>query len=253
MTARSVVETTVLTILSSCAAVSLTVFSFWIVGRPEVDVVTAAKIALSIAIVLTPVFVFPLVKQRRRMLQLSAKFKQLALEDDLTRLANRRAFFHQVNAAVADGVPGQRFAMLMMDLDQFKNLNDTYGHAVGDAALVHAAEQAHVIIHGLSTSIAIIGRLGGEEFAVFLSGADAESAPAIAEALCSAVRKPLLCEGHTIRITASIGICVADGSTSIDYALKMADDATYEAKAAGRNQWKLMRHRADRFGSGLVA
>ena len=162
------------------------------------------------------------------------KLVSLAATDPLTSLPNRRSFMAELERTIAepkrpDDRPG---ALLMLDIDHFKRVNDTYGHPVGDRVLKHLAD----VITKVLRREDIAGRLGGEEFAVLLHGTTNESAFGLAERLRRAVcNSPLDCESGLIQITVSIGLAVFDG-TSAERMLACADQALYEAKEGGRNR-----------------
>jgi diguanylate cyclase (GGDEF)-like protein len=164
-----------------------------------------------------------------------ARVDEQARTDELTGLANRRAFMALGAAAVEQSRRYQRpLSLLMMDLDDFKQVNDRYGHATGDAALRAVAETLWSLARGADTA----GRLGGEEFAILLPETSAAEAGIVAERLRSAVTGLVVeYQGTPIRITCSIG--VAEQSPTIDTMeamLKAADHALYQAKAGGRDR-----------------
>lgn len=163
-------------------------------------------------------------------------YEHLALVDDLTGCLNRRAFVHQARAVVA-GRAGRNepVALISLDLDHFKAVNDTWGHGAGDAALKHAVTvwQAQLRTGDL------LGRLGGEEFAVLLPGASRATAAGVAERLCTSLRtQPFRWEGRELSVTASLGVAGAPdaGTTTFEVLLRNADAKMYEAKAAGRDR-----------------
>ncbi|MDD1620024.1 MAG: CHASE domain-containing protein [Methylococcaceae bacterium] len=166
---------------------------------------------------------------------------ELATTDGLTGLLNRRHFLvclqeefdrSQRNAELHSSV-------LMLDLDHFKRINDGYGHAAGDAVLKHFAE----IIHAEQRKIDVVGRLGGEEFAIILPDTGLSEARVFAERLRKAVAdKPLQQQDTNIEITVSIGIALLSAATeNPDSVLRDADRALYVAKESGRNQVVLSR------------
>jgi diguanylate cyclase (GGDEF)-like protein len=156
--------------------------------------------------------------------------------DGLTGVLNRRQLMDlgakEVETARRTGLP---LGVILVDLDHFKTLNDTYGHATGDDALKKVAE---CFRKGLR-SVDLLGRYGGEEFAAILPGTDLQSTVKIAERLlCSLANCTIMHKGELLRITASFGAHsahAADGTT-IDELLKIADLALYQAKTNGRNQ-----------------
>jgi diguanylate cyclase (GGDEF)-like protein len=163
------------------------------------------------------------------------KQAELAVRDGLTGLYNRRAFSELLSQAVArEDRQGGRFGLLLLDLDHFKKLNDTYGHPAGDAALKSAA---HVLQRHLRRGDQA-ARYGGEEFVAILPGTDPEGAAHLAERVREAVQKNrLVFEGARLDLTASFGLAVwpEDGKEA-DALLASADRALYAAKQAGRNR-----------------
>jgi diguanylate cyclase (GGDEF)-like protein len=155
--------------------------------------------------------------------------------DPLTGLRNRRAFEEmaqrEVQLAMREDHP---LTLLMMDLDHFKKLNDTWGHALGDRAL-RAFGGVLLTVTGSSDAVA---RLGGEEFAVLLPGRSARSALAVAERLRATVESLHLSEGEElVRFTVSVGLSsLRRGEETLDAMLRRADRALYEAKRDGRNR-----------------
>jgi len=158
---------------------------------------------------------------------------RLASRDALTDLPNRRVFSHALGRAVQEAERGRPTTVALLDLDHFKQVNDTLGHEVGDAVLVAVA--AHLRQHLRTDDLA--ARLGGEEFGIVLSGTEAEHAHELLETL----RRRLEAEpmgAAAVSVTASIGYSQvrADDGADGREALKRADDALYAAKAAGRNR-----------------
>jgi diguanylate cyclase (GGDEF)-like protein len=162
------------------------------------------------------------------------KMEQLATIDSLTGLVNRRAFFERTEGARQLARRLQRpITMMMLDIDHFKKLNDRFGHATGDDALVLFAETARAALREHD----IMGRLGGEEFALVLPGTDLAGALHAAERLRAAVTDvPLLTDGNQYRMSVSIGVVLIDPDEHINSALARADHALYAAKSAGRDR-----------------
>ena len=171
----------------------------------------------------------------------SERAKRLALLDPLTQLANRRSFdsFFPANLAAAR-VAKRDMALLLLDIDRFKEVNDTYGHAHGDLCL---RQLAAILTHQLREERDFLARLGGEEFAVILLDIDAPQTVALAERLRACVAAVPITDprlGETHPLTVSIGAAVweaASGQPCEPEALQqLADECLYEAKNAGRNQ-----------------
>jgi diguanylate cyclase (GGDEF)-like protein len=150
--------------------------------------------------------------------------RKLSLTDDLTGLGNRRSFSAEVDAAIAADKP---FALLMIDLDQFKELNDTLGHQVGDELLRGVGPR----LRGAIAASDVVARLGGDEFGVLLRGADTESAGTTARQLRGALARPFALAGISVHVGASVGIAVfPEHARDASELLRHADVAMYGAK-----------------------
>ncbi len=161
----------------------------------------------------------------------------MALTDALTGLFNRRYVMgHLERLLQRSGEQKKTFAVLMLDIDHFKQVNDTHGHAAGDLVL---KEFAHRVSRHMR-NFDLVARIGGEEFLVILPDIDLAMAGAIASRLCAViVDEPMVCagDGTTVTVSTSIGVTLAgDGSEPVDAVLKRADTALYRAKNAGRNR-----------------
>ena len=164
---------------------------------------------------------------------------QLAFFDPLTRLPNRRLLLDRLQHALASSARSGRYGALMfIDLDNFKTINDTKGHDCGDILLIEAARRLQSCVREGDT----VARLGGDEFVVMLEDIKGEAkhaaalADEVGEKILAALNRPYLIREHEFHNTASIGINLfVDRSTSADELLKYADIAMYQAKAAGRN------------------
>ena len=163
-----------------------------------------------------------------------ARMERLATTDDLTGLLNRRAFFARAEAARTLSLRlRQPITLLMLDIDHFKQLNDRFGHATGDEALVKFAATCREALRGHD----ILGRLGGEEFALALPGTDLDGAIRAAERLRQGVFDTrLLTCGNSYTMTVSIGVVLIDADEDLPTGLARADNALYEAKRNGRNR-----------------
>ena len=155
--------------------------------------------------------------------------------DHLTGLANRRALFEACELELQRWRRAPRpLSLVLIDADHFKRINDTYGHAVGDAVLRHLAA-------GLSATfraIDLVARLGGEEFVVMLPGCDEAAATMVARRLCDSIAAHAVAvEGVTVHYTVSVGVATMDADVeSVEALIERADRAMYAAKAAGRNR-----------------
>jgi diguanylate cyclase (GGDEF)-like protein len=158
----------------------------------------------------------------------------LARHDSLTKLANRLMFDEVLYRACEESAESG-VALLCLDLDQFKVVNDTHGHATGDAVLVAAAER----LSGCLRERDVAARLGGDEFAIVIMSDDVAEISAVAERIVERLSNPYQFDGQLVRIGASIGISRApqDGD-NVSALLKTADLALYRAKADGRGVWR---------------
>ena len=165
------------------------------------------------------------------------ELRQLAEIDSLTSIFNRRAFFTLLNKALHQSQrTGMGLAVLVVDLDHFKSINDTYGHQGGDEVLRHFVQTATQCLRQQD----VMGRLGGEEFAIFLPGVDAKGAQVVAERLRAAVAsRPAALQQGSHALTISLGLTLCVPGDTPDTALHRADQAMYQAKERGRNRVEL--------------
>ncbi|MEM9056998.1 MAG: EAL domain-containing protein [Pseudomonadota bacterium] len=186
--------------------------------------------------------------------QAELRIHEQAHFDDLTGLANRRRFRDEVRRALKRG--GQRasgVAVMFLDLDRFKVINDTLGHTAGDQLIQAVADRLRKSLRssdrvGLSAEPGVqrdptIGRIGGDEFTILLTQDGAGWAPeAVAERIIREISRPIVIEDQELFVTPSIGIALASREADdVDTLLKHADTAMYQAKAAGRNTYRFYR------------
>jgi diguanylate cyclase (GGDEF)-like protein len=172
-----------------------------------------------------------------------AQIAHMALHDPLTDLPNRALFRERLVGALYRVPRGERCAVLCLDLDQFKGVNDTLGHPIGDALLKAVTERLRRIVRQTDT----VARLGGDEFAIVQSSVDHPAeATALATRLIRELGAPFEVAGHQVVIGASIGIAVAPGDgMDPDVLLKSADIALYRAKGDGRNRYRYFESEMD--------
>ncbi len=165
--------------------------------------------------------------------------EKLATRDPLTGLANRAVFQDRLRVAVDQtGATGKGGAVMMLDLDNFKTINDSFGHDAGDALLCQVSER----LAGVIRSDDLIARLGGDEFTVLLPGARSEEAMDVAWRLIEALAHPIDIMGQSLFITVSIGITLyPDHALSAVDLMQNADIAMYRAKSAGRSQFAVFK------------
>ena len=163
----------------------------------------------------------------------------LAHHDSLTGVMNRKLFIERLAQAAARGRrAGDPPALLYLDIDRFKAVNDAHGHNAGDALLKEFAARLRRCLRETDA----VGRFGGDEFVALLENAKGETnAAGIAQKIIDAMQAPVGAAGHELVVTASIGIALHDGGMSVEAWIKRADDALYEAKNAGRNTFRLAR------------
>ncbi|MGN6482302.1 sensor domain-containing diguanylate cyclase [Luteibacter sp.] len=159
------------------------------------------------------------------------KARQLADADPLTGVLNRRAWTDAALATLEEGM-NRPIALLFLDLDHFKSLNDRHGHAAGDRALVAVAG---ALRHELRPSD-LLGRYGGEEFVALLQGAERENAVQIATRLCRRVSRLDVHIGEKEALTVSIGVAIRTPADTVQSLIERADQAMYAAKLGGRNR-----------------
>jgi len=171
--------------------------------------------------------------------RIEERLKHEVLHDSLTHLPNRAYLREQLERALARSQrdPAHRFAILFMDLDRFKVINDSAGHLVGDALLVEVAKRFASCARGPD----LVARLGGDEFAVLMDGISTDDAPVrLAQRLLDALAEPVPVEGRELFSSVSIGIVLSHARyTAVDELLRDADIAMYRAKAGGRHRFEL--------------
>ena len=213
----------------------LTVLGIYLVGGDEAFHMHNAVIMCAIS----PFFIGApfsyLIAQMNRKLQMSqSELKRLADTDPLTGLPNRRSFFEAAEVTLERNVEqSEDCSVLVIDADFFKDLNDNYGHAVGDQVLVLISQ----VLQECLRQSDLICRIGGEEFAVLLPGADATAAQRMAQRIVDKVNNtPLQHENTIIEYSVSCGVADTSASKNLDQLIRIADDAMYLAKAQGRNR-----------------
>ena len=165
-----------------------------------------------------------------------AQIARLAYYDMLTGLPNRAQLRQLIDQVIADCPAGQQVALLFLDLDHFKDVNDTLGHSAGDELLVGLTERLRAEIGPGG----LLGRLGGDEFVVVLPNCDAMSASRAAARITEALASPLKLGSRLVPMSASMGISIyPDNATDIDTLMQQADAAMYQAKQAGRSTHRL--------------
>jgi diguanylate cyclase (GGDEF)-like protein len=182
-------------------------------------------------------------------MQAEQRIWHVAHHDGLTGLPNRTLLHDRLQQALAQAQRSQhRVAVMFLDLDRFKTVNDTLGHAVGDELLKHVAERLTGVVRAVDT----VSRLGGDEFVIVLHEASPDDVVQVAEKILGALA-PVSIDGHQLRATPSIGISMfPDDGDEVFALMKNADTAMYHAKAAGRNNFQFYRAQDERAGDAFL-
>jgi diguanylate cyclase (GGDEF)-like protein len=209
-------------VLPYCAVAAVDVLVLYITWSGDL---ADHRMVVSSAVVLTAIVVLRQVTAMQDNGRLLRRLDHSATHDALTNLPNRVLFHERLQAALT--APGERpVSVALIDLDDFKEVNDTLGHEVGDSLLIAVAERLRACVRQVDT----VARLGGDEFVVVVDGADPAAADLAADRMIRALRDPVYADGHELPIRASIGI--ADGRTGDEPSglLRHADIAMYAAK-----------------------
>lgn len=217
-----------LTLLFTCASIAITgVVLHWLgrdLGRTGISIAVAIPLLVG-----APAIVYHLLRQRYLSLA-NQRLHVLASTDSLTDCLNRRAFTSEVSERLDVVREG---AFLVIDVDNFKLVNDRFGHECGDDAL-------RLVARGIKSCIRqgdLVGRMGGEEFGVFLAGASPGTAMLVAERIRHAVERIVLApEGTRYTLSVSVGVAPFDRMTSFSDLFRLADRRLYGAKQSGRNR-----------------
>jgi diguanylate cyclase (GGDEF)-like protein/PAS domain S-box-containing protein len=163
----------------------------------------------------------------------------LAHHDALTGLPNRLHLQSRLEQALASARrENKKLAVLFIDLDRFKLINDSFGHHVGDGLLVQVAERLRESVRESD----VVARLGGDEFIVALTDIEQNTVNTVADKMLQYLSRPYLVAGHEVHSTPSIGVGLfPDDGQDLETVMKNADAAMYEAKAAGRNTWRFFK------------
>ena len=177
-----------------------------------------------------------LASSRKKLQAYLEKIQEMALHDDLTGFYNRRHLMELIeNEHNRSERTGSVFSLAMMDLDKFKNVNDTFGHQAGDDVLITFSN----IIRNVLRKTDFCGRYGGEEFLIVLTQTDLQEAKIFADRIRSCVEECLVLNmrsGHKSSVTVSIGLAEHLKNEGIDRTISRADEAMYKAKKNGRNR-----------------
>jgi diguanylate cyclase (GGDEF)-like protein len=223
----------------------------WRPDAPGAQILAETAPAMGIVLLAAALIIFLLMQRLRRssaeLEAARAEAQHRALHDPLTGLANRAGFGEAMEQAARSLAGGKGpVALLMLDLDKFKQVNDTLGHEAGDLLLQQVAQRLKPLLRDTD----LLARLGGDEFAIVQSAVTAPNdARALSERIVSRIAEPFNLEGSDARIGVSVGIAIAHDATDAAELPARADFALYEAKDAGRNQYRMF---GDRDGGGDI-
>jgi diguanylate cyclase (GGDEF)-like protein len=179
-----------------------------------------------------------------------AQIARLAYYDVLTGLPNRARLRHLISEAIEACPDGGRVALAFLDLDNFKDVNDSLGHSAGDELLVEFAQRLRTQIQPGD----VLGRLSGDEFVIVLPNRDASEASLVASRIIEVLNTPLRIESRLVPMSASIGISIyPDNATDLDALIQQADAAMYKAKQAGRSTYRFFSADMDRLAEQRLA
>ncbi len=224
----------------ACVVVSLT-FNYFLFYEVDPKLFHRAMgSALFLPVVLAAPLFFYLTLKMRELAIANHKLRELASTDSLTGCLNRLAFTKRVDGWMENSDPdaNESGALLIIDADYFKAVNDRFGHQKGDEALRLIADAVRTVVRGNDA----IGRVGGEEFGIFLPGAGPQLAAVVAERIRKAVADTAFYPGDTRwKLTVSIGAVVFSPPTQFSELFKLADERLYMAKELGRNRVEIRR------------
>ncbi|MDB4917446.1 MAG: hypothetical protein JWM95_5090 [Gemmatimonadetes bacterium] len=202
-------------------------FGIYVASLGFADVVLYVALALGLVIWL-------LEEERQATMDAAARIERIAYHDSLTGLPNRQLFLNQLGMALHHAKRNHTMcAVLFLDLDRFKIVNDSLGHAAGDTVLQTVAERIRTTIRGEDS----VTRLGGDEFAVLATQVNsADDAAMLAERIITSVKRPIIVDGQELFVTTSLGISLyPSDAADAEGLLKTSDSAMYRAKAQGRD------------------
>jgi len=220
----------------------------WLAKHPNVQLATQNQALLkrSTAIIIsliaflvaaiTAIWIYTLYKAKESLRVSEAKIRQQANFDSLTGLYNRHKFYEILSEEIDQAKDhGENFALFFLDLDEFKEVNDTLGHAIGDALLRRVANR----LRNRVRSRDIVARLGGDEFTIIISNVkNIDDLKSIAKNVCEAISSEFMIQGHSINVSTSIGItCYPHDAETDEEILINADQAMYTSKNNGRNRY----------------
>jgi diguanylate cyclase (GGDEF)-like protein len=242
----------IITLIAALAAVTVTAGTVLLLNYSGFDIRLGIAVAFAVGVplIVTPPIAWVLVSLLLKISRMEEEMRDLASYDSLTGLLSRHAFFESANSHVSLANRNKSlFAVMLIDLDHFKTINDQYGHPAGDAVLRLFAD----VVNSVARRSDIVGRLGGEEFAIILPTTSTEEALEFSSRLNKAVDQAVLKFGDAIiDYTVSIGLTASSTArvNNLDNLLTRADLALYQAKRNGRNQTLVFRESVERAATG---
>lgn len=191
--------------------------------------------AVTVPLIIAPPMAYWMANLIYEVTRLGDEIERIAYVDDLTGIANRRAFFERAPVLIEQSKdPDANISIILIDIDNFKRINDTYGHKAGDAVLVAVADILTAAMRGAN---GIVGRIGGEEFALVAIQKDLADVIALADQIRLNIKKASIdTQNSLISATVSIGLAHHSPGDDLDNTLLSADKALYLAKNAGRDR-----------------
>lgn len=176
-------------------------------------------------------------KQSNKLAEANEKLRKQACHDSLTGLPNRILIYEQIQKIISKVKrDSSNAAVMYLDIDNFKPINDYFGHNAGDKFLQDISKKMLGILRGSDT----LGRLGGDEFVIILPELESPAqVTVVAEKLLQTLQRNFHTERHSFRTSASIGICIINDQLTVEEIIQLADNAMYQAKAKGRNQFHI--------------
>jgi diguanylate cyclase len=195
---------------------------------PFIAILFGVTLAFLIPLLIAPPLSFLMISMLKQQTETIQRVDEHVRYDMLTGALNRSHFLDSVRGRKSSGI------LMIVDADHFKQVNDTRGHAAGDEALC-------ILVRALSDTVApkgIVGRMGGEEFGVFLPATDLQDGARMADRLCRNIEAlDMIVGGKLLKMTVSIGVMLHKQSYTIGHSMKIADERLYIAKNAGRNRY----------------
>jgi diguanylate cyclase (GGDEF)-like protein len=236
-TGHAVLYTVAGTLAGASISFAATGVALGMAGMPFIPV--AMLLSVGLPATLAPVLMYPLILMNHRQRKMRIELEHLVHTDMLTDLPNRRAFFEFARPLMGRNASSSEAPLtaMMIDVDHFKPINDTYGHDAGDRVLRRIAATIRDAVAETGAATWTVARLGGEEFAVLVDGLVPTAVARLAERICMDVRRTEHDEINGAPASVSVGVAFRGAGMGIDRLLKLADDAVYHAKNSGRDRW----------------